>query len=307
MTLIDYIAGGLWIAALVPLTLRWLRVAQGERFAASRVAEVARLWNTVSQLNTTLYFGAFVLFIASVAPVLGYGPTWLGWFALPSIVLGAVVPIGLGLRGHVVALQWAPRLMRLVAVWAVFYLALSILGFLWLGAPVLAVVTLLAPSIMDAALGLLAPIEARLANGAPDPSAAPMAVPDAHDIAAPGALVIDNSEGAPAEGAALLIELAADLAAERGGDLVVVTPGLLEFGAARARRNREFAASIASHGAHLFAIGRSNRIALVAGYSEAQHPVRTFDLRIDAEAAAVDQAGERGVILYEGALPDHYP
>jgi hypothetical protein len=307
MTLIDYIAGGLWIAALAPLTLRWLRVAQGERYAASRVAEVARLWNTVSQLNTSLYFGAFVLFIASVAPVLGYGPTWLGWFAVPSIVLGAVVPIGLSLRGRAVALQWSPRLVRLVAVWGVFYIALSALGFLWLGAPVLAVVTLLAPSIMDAVLGVLAPIEARLAKVAPDPSAAPMAVPDAHDIAAPGALVIDNSAGTSAEGAALLVEMAADLAAERGGDLVVVTPGLLDLGNARGRRNREFAASIASHGAQLFAIGRSNRVALTAGYSEARHPVRTCDLRVDAEAAAVDQAGERGVILFEGALPDHYP
>jgi len=35
--------------------------------------------------------------------------------------------------------------------------------------------------------------------------------------------------------------------------------------------------------------------------------VRIFDTRTDAVAAALDQAGDRGVILYENDLPDHYP
>jgi UDP-N-acetylmuramoyl-tripeptide--D-alanyl-D-alanine ligase len=82
---------------------------------------------------------------------------------------------------------------------------------------------------------------------------------------------------------------------------------MVELGSVQAIRNEAFAASIAGVGAHLFAIARTNRAALVAGSAGAVHPVRTFDTRTAAVAAALDQAGDRGVILYENDLPDHYP
>jgi len=34
---------------------------------------------------------------------------------------------------------------------------------------------------------------------------------------------------------------------------------------------------------------------------------QVFDTRADAVSAALQAAGERGVILYENDLPDHYP
>jgi UDP-N-acetylmuramoyl-tripeptide--D-alanyl-D-alanine ligase len=125
--------------------------------------------------------------------------------------------------------------------------------------------------------------------------------------AASGVLVIDDTYNANPVGAQRALEGAADLAAERRGPLVVVTPGMVELGSVQAVRNEAFGRSIAEHGGHLFAVARTNRRALTAGASTGSQPVRTFDRREQAVAAALDQAGDRGVILYENDLPDHYP
>ena len=122
-----------------------------------------------------------------------------------------------------------------------------------------------------------------------------------------GVVVIDDTYNSNPVGAQRALEGAAAIAAERGGPLVVVTPGMVELGSVQVQRNTEFAASIAAAGGHLFAIARTNRAALVAGAASGQGPVRIFDRRTEAVAAALDQAGDRGVILYENDLPDHYP
>jgi UDP-N-acetylmuramoyl-tripeptide--D-alanyl-D-alanine ligase len=123
--------------------------------------------------------------------------------------------------------------------------------------------------------------------------------------AASGVVVIDDTYNSNPVGAERALRGAAEIAAERGGQLVVVTPGMVELGTVQAARNREFAESIAAAGGMLFAVARTNRAALVAGAGSGA--VRIFDRRTDAVAAALDQAGERGVILYENDLPDHYP
>ena len=120
-----------------------------------------------------------------------------------------------------------------------------------------------------------------------------------------GVLIIDDTYNSNPVGAERALEGAALLAAERGGDLVVVTPGMVELGSVQFARNRAFAASIAEKGGDLFAVARTNRAALVEG--SAGGTVRLFGTRVEAVAAALDQAGERGVILYENDLPDHYP
>jgi UDP-N-acetylmuramoyl-tripeptide--D-alanyl-D-alanine ligase len=120
-----------------------------------------------------------------------------------------------------------------------------------------------------------------------------------------GVVVIDDTYNSNPVGAERALQGAAAIAAERGGPLVVVTPGMVELGHVQAERNEAFAASVAAVGGHLFAIARTNRAALVAGAGSAS--VRTFDRRTEAVAAALDQAGDRGVILYENDLPDHYP
>jgi len=123
--------------------------------------------------------------------------------------------------------------------------------------------------------------------------------------AASGVVVIDDTYNSNPVGAERALRGAAEIAAERGGQLVVVTPGMVELGTVQAARNREFAESIASVGGVLFAVARTNRKALVAGAGSGV--VQVYDRRTDAVAAALDQAGERGVILYENDLPDHYP
>ena len=122
-----------------------------------------------------------------------------------------------------------------------------------------------------------------------------------------GVVVIDDTYNSNPVGSQRALEGAAAIAAERGGPLVVVTPGMVELGHVQAARNEAFAASVSSLGGHLFAIARTNRAALVQGAASGSGSVRIFDRRTEAVAAALDQAGDRGVILYENDLPDHYP
>jgi len=119
-----------------------------------------------------------------------------------------------------------------------------------------------------------------------------------------GALIIDDTYNSNPVGALRALEGAAQLSAERGGELVVVTPGMVELGPVQAERNRAFAAAIAAAGGTLFAVGRTNRAALVAGFGPS---ARVADSRAAAVRAAVELAADRGVILYENDLPDHYP
>jgi UDP-N-acetylmuramoyl-tripeptide--D-alanyl-D-alanine ligase len=126
-----------------------------------------------------------------------------------------------------------------------------------------------------------------------------------------GALVIDDTYNANPVGSLRALEGAASLAAERGGPLVVVTPGMVELGPVQVERNRAFGAAIGAANALLFAVARTNRAALLAGYastatSEAPGAV-AVTTREAAVARAVKAAGDRGVILYENDLPDHYP
>ena len=122
-----------------------------------------------------------------------------------------------------------------------------------------------------------------------------------------GVLIIDDTYNANPVGADRAVRGAAALAAERGGPFIVVTPGMVELGSIQVERNETLARTIALLGGHLYAVARTNRAALVQGTRGGPHPVRLFDTRPAAVAAALDQAGERGVILYENDLPDHYP
>ena len=122
-----------------------------------------------------------------------------------------------------------------------------------------------------------------------------------------GVLVIDDTYHSNPVGAERALQGAATLATERGGELVVVTPGMVELGSMQRQRNAEFAEAVAARGGRLLAVGRTNRAALRSGAAASEHPVLVYDNRDAAVAAALDLAGERGVILYENDLPDHYP
>jgi UDP-N-acetylmuramoyl-tripeptide--D-alanyl-D-alanine ligase len=119
-----------------------------------------------------------------------------------------------------------------------------------------------------------------------------------------GAVVIDDTYNSNPVGAMRALDGASRLAAERGGPLIVVTPGMVELGPVQAERNRTFAEAMSAAGATLYAVGRTNRAALLAGFGSGAHAVAS---RAEAVSAAVEAAGDRGVILYENDLPDHYP
>ncbi len=119
-----------------------------------------------------------------------------------------------------------------------------------------------------------------------------------------GAWIVDDTYNSNPVGAAHAVDQAAALASERGGPLVVVTPGMVELGPVQFMRNKELAQRVAEKSGHLMVVGVTNRAALLAG---ADQNVEVFPTRSDAVEAALRVAGDKGVILYENDLPDHYP
>jgi UDP-N-acetylmuramoyl-tripeptide--D-alanyl-D-alanine ligase len=119
-----------------------------------------------------------------------------------------------------------------------------------------------------------------------------------------GVWIIDDTYNSNPVGAARAIDDAAALAKERGGPLVVVTPGMVELGPVQFQRNSELAQRVVAAQGMLMAVGLTNRKALVTGSAGG---AQLFATRADAVTAALHAAGANGVILYENDLPDHYP
>lgn len=119
-----------------------------------------------------------------------------------------------------------------------------------------------------------------------------------------GVAIIDDTYNSNPPGAAKAVAGAQELASERGGKLFVVTPGMVELGSLQSKRNRELGEAIAAAGATCYAVGLTNRKALVAGAGES---TKVFLTRDDAVGAVLQEAGPQDVILYENDLPDHYP
>ncbi len=135
----------------------------------------------------------------------------------------------------------------------------------------------------------------------------PRAAHRAEVHAGAGVAVVDDTYNANPIGALAALREAADLAAERGGPLVVVTPGIVELGPVQHERNAAFAEAVVRAGARLVVVGRTNRAALLEGAARAGGSADTADRREPAVTLATSVAGERGVVLYENDLPDHYP
>jgi UDP-N-acetylmuramoyl-tripeptide--D-alanyl-D-alanine ligase len=121
---------------------------------------------------------------------------------------------------------------------------------------------------------------------------------------ADGVLIIDDTYNSNPLGAQNAVRSAAAAAMNRKGPFITVTPGMVELGPVQFERNRELAHSVVAAGGRLMIVGRTNKRALREG---AGFTAQLFATRADAVTAALRAAGDRGVILYENDLPDHYP
>ena len=117
-------------------------------------------------------------------------------------------------------------------------------------------------------------------------------------------LIIDDTYNSNPTGASHAISSGAEAAKKRKGPFITVTPGMVELGPVQFKRNRELAEAVVAANGTLMIVGRTNTKALLAG---AKNKAQVFATRHEAVTAALLAAGERGVILYENDLPDHYP
>ncbi|HEV3267142.1 MAG TPA: UDP-N-acetylmuramoyl-tripeptide--D-alanyl-D-alanine ligase [Acidimicrobiales bacterium] len=117
-----------------------------------------------------------------------------------------------------------------------------------------------------------------------------------------GVVVVDDTFNANPASAQAALSLLGSL--EITGRRVVVTPGLVELGSEQFSENLRLAQRVAALPAELVAVGRTNVVALMAGYEK--QPQR-FDHRDDAVAWVRSTLIPGDGVLYLNDLPDHYP
>jgi UDP-N-acetylmuramoyl-tripeptide--D-alanyl-D-alanine ligase len=139
--------------------LRWLRVAQREHYLAGAVTRFARRWWLTDPRQAVL------LAVALAALVLAHLWTW------PSLFVAAVVvcaPIGLSLRGRTSVLRFTRRLRTVggaaVALSAAILLAVLVTAGTRAALVCAGALGLAMPLVIDAALYVLAPLEAAIAD-----------------------------------------------------------------------------------------------------------------------------------------------
>jgi UDP-N-acetylmuramoyl-tripeptide--D-alanyl-D-alanine ligase len=135
-------------------SLRWLRIAQREHYLPGSAIRFAGRWWSLNPANVSL--GA-VGVAAAVATVVEPAA---GFVTAAAVALG---PLGLGVRGRTSPLAWTGRLRRLAAVVGVLVVPVGAVS-LFVGPFPLAIVVMLLPLPVDAALALLAPLERRMGD-----------------------------------------------------------------------------------------------------------------------------------------------
>jgi UDP-N-acetylmuramoyl-tripeptide--D-alanyl-D-alanine ligase len=136
--------------------VRWLRVLQREHYLPGSTGRFAVRWWTATPAN------ASALTVAVLAAVAGV-PIGRPEPGLVAVVVAAVGPIGLGLRGHTGGLAWTARLRRVAVGAGLIVSAALVVSGLVLPA-VLGLVPLAVPLLVDAAAAVLAPVERRLGD-----------------------------------------------------------------------------------------------------------------------------------------------
>ena len=119
-----------------------------------------------------------------------------------------------------------------------------------------------------------------------------------------GITVIDDAYNSNPSGAAVALEVLADMPGRRK---VVVTPGMVELGDEQFEANRSLGRRAASAADTVIVVARVNREAITSGARSAGTPSRVIAVDTLAEAqhelARLLQPGD--VVLFENDLPDH--
>ncbi|HMD46356.1 MAG TPA: Mur ligase family protein [Acidimicrobiales bacterium] len=150
-----WVAVAACVAALVPGGLRWLRVAQREHYLPETTRFALRWWGS-EPVNVLLG----VVAVAGVALAVVWPVA-----ALASAIVVVVGPRHLSVRGRTSPLAWTRRLRTLAAVWALFQVAVVVVGVAaGEAAPLAAAGAVLVPVVVDAACLVTAPFERRLAG-----------------------------------------------------------------------------------------------------------------------------------------------
>jgi UDP-N-acetylmuramoyl-tripeptide--D-alanyl-D-alanine ligase len=118
-----------------------------------------------------------------------------------------------------------------------------------------------------------------------------------------GVWVVDDTFNSNPAGASRVLDVLCRVGSD--GQRVVVTPGMIELGRYQFDANREFAGEIASKGATLVIVGRTNRRALLAG-SDTGTTVCVAN-RAKARDWVRGELNAGDAVLWENDLPDHYP
>lgn len=117
-----------------------------------------------------------------------------------------------------------------------------------------------------------------------------------------GVVVVDDTFNANPASAIAAVNTLASLALS--GRRFVVTPGLVELGGDQYGENLRLAQLVDALPAELVAIGRTNIVALAAGYSRRPH---RFDTREEAVKWIRNTLVAGDGVLFLNDLPDHYP
>lgn len=159
MRALDAVALAALCVAMLLAGLRWLRVAQREHYLAGAASRFADRWWRSSPLN----LAAVSLAAVGAGLVFVWGPASLG-----EAVLLAVGPFGLGLKGRTSRLAWTRRLATVACaaggIAAIAVGAGATGGGLGGSLRAAAVVALLVPLVLDAALFVTRPLEGVLAG-----------------------------------------------------------------------------------------------------------------------------------------------
>ncbi len=117
-----------------------------------------------------------------------------------------------------------------------------------------------------------------------------------------GVMVIDDTFNANPSGAASALATLGALPVN--GRRLVVTPGIIELGMRQHIENETLGREVRELGADLAVVGRTNRVALEAGYGAIAQRFATRESAVEWVRATL-RAGDG--VLYLNDLPDHYP